>query len=329
MKFAIFGAGAIGGVLAARLWEAGHDVRLIARGANLAALRSAGLLVRSEVFGEHRYAIPATSSPAEVGRSDYVILAVKASSLPAVAPRVTALRGTRTTFVSIQNGLPWWYFHGIGGAEGPIEAVDPGGVVTRHIPPAEAVGGIAYISSSMPVPGIVEHSSGAKVPLGEPSGGRTRRLLDLAAALRAGGIKAPVRGDIRHELWVKLMGNAAFNPLSVLTRTTLAQLTGSEHGLRLIEDIMDEVRAVAAAAGTRIALSNKRRIAGARAVGHHKTSMLQDLERGRKPELDALLGAAIEFAERLRVSVPTLRAIDAATRLAFEHAAGNPGRAVS
>ena len=318
MKFAIFGAGAIGGVLASRLAGAGHEVHLIARGANLEALRSRGLVVRSEVFGESLQRLPATGSPADVGPADYVILAVKAASLPAVARRVGPLRGRGTTFVSLQNGLPWWYFEGVEGEDGPIEAVDPGGFISRHIPPSGTLGAIAYISSSMPAPGVVEHTTGARLPLGEPSGGRSRRCLDLATALRSGGIKSPVRGNIRHELWVKLMGNAAFNPLSALTRTTLAELTASQHGVRLIGSIMDEVREVAAAVGVHIALSNERRIAGARAVGHHKTSMLQDLEQGREHELDALLGAVIELADRLHVRVPTIAATDAATRVAFE-----------
>lgn len=318
MKFAIFGAGAIGGVLASLLADAGHEVHLLARGANLQALRAEGLLVRSKVFGDRRHKLPASADPNEVGPSDYVILAMKAGSLPGAARNVAPLKGAATTFVSLQNGMPWWYFHGIDGDEQPIEAVDPGGTVTRNIPPEQCLGAIAYISSSMPAPGVVEHTSGARLPLGEPSGKRTQRCLQLAAALRSAGIKAPVRANIRHELWVKLMGNAAFNPLSALTRATLSELTASPHGVRVIGSIMDEVREVAAAAGVQIALSNERRIAGARAVGSHKTSMLQDLERGRQHELDALLGAVIELADRWHVAVPAIRAVDAAARVAFE-----------
>lgn len=318
MKFAIYGAGAVGGFLGARLLESGHEVHFIARGANLAALRERGLVIRSEVFGENRYRVQATSSPAEIGTSDYVILGVKASALTQIAPFVEPLKGSSTTFVSTQNGLPWWYFHGVPGDDGPIEAVDPGGVIAKHISVRSVIGGIVYLSSSMTGPGIVAHSSGVRLPLGEPSGERTERIHLLSSALRDAGIKAPVRNDIRHELWVKLMGNAAFNPLSALTRKNLADLTASAHGLQLTEAIMDEVRQVASAVGVQIALSNERRIAGARAAGHHKPSMLQDLERGRVPELDAMLGAVLELADRHHVPAPTLKAVDAATRLVFQ-----------
>ncbi len=322
MKFAIYGAGAVGSFLGARLIEAGHDVHLIARGANLDALRKNGLLVRSEVFGEQRYQVHATDSPAEVGRSDYVVLGVKASALTAIAPLVGPLKGPHTTFVSTQNGLPWWYFHGVDGNEPPITSVDPQGVISLHIPGHLVVGAIVYLSSSLAGPGSVAHTQGVRLPLGEPSGGRSERALALSSALRSAGIKAPVRNDIRHELWVKLLGNAAFNPLSALTRKTLAELLASPPGLRLTEAIMDEIRLVASAVGVQIALSNERRIEGARAAGYHKTSMLQDLERGRAPELDALLGSVIELAHRFHVDVPTLRAVDAASRVLFEQPQG-------
>ena len=320
MKFAIYGAGAVGAFLGARLLETGQEVHLIARGPNLEAQQKRGLVIRSEVFGEKRYEVQATSSAAEVGPSDYVFLAVKASALTHIAPFVEPLKGPNTTFVSTQNGLPWWYFHGIPGDDTPIECVDPGGEIANHIPAQLVVGAIVYISTSMSGPGVVEHTSGVRLPLGEPSGERTERIRLLSSALRDAGIKAPVRNNIRHELWVKLMGNAAFNPLSALTRKTLADLTDSPHGLRLTEAIMDEVRQVASAAGVQIALSNERRIAGARVAGYHKPSMLQDLEHGRVAELDALLGAVLELADRYRVSAPTLRVIDATSRLLFQRA---------
>lgn len=320
MKFAIYGAGAVGSFLGARLLEGGHDVHFIARGANLDAQCEQGLLIRSEVFGEKRYKVHATSSAADVGPSDFVILAVKASALTDIAPLVDPLKGADTTFVSTQNGLPWWYFHGVPGDDTPIECVDPGGVVAKHIPAPLVLGAIVYMSCSLAGPGIVTHSSGVRLPLGEPSGERSARIRLLSSALRDVGIKAPVRNNIRHELWVKLMGNAAFNPLSALTLTTLAELTDSPQGLRLTETIMDEVRQVASAVGVQIGLSNERRIAGARAAGNHKPSMLQDLEHGRVPELDALLGAVLELADRYHVSTPTLRVIDTATRLLFQRA---------
>ena len=318
MKFAIYGAGAVGSLLGARLLEGGHDVHFIARGPNLRALHERGLVIRSRHFGERCYQVKAAASPSHVGSADYVLLGVKAGALTEIAPKVGPLKHSRTTFISTQNGLPWWYFHGVQGNEEPIKAVDPGGVIARYIPASSVVGSIVYMSCTMVGPGEVEHTAGNRLPLGEPSGGRSERVLALSSALREVGLKSPVRNDIRHELWVKLMGNAALNPLSALTRKGLADLIDSPHGRNLIEVMMNEVREVASAVGVRVALSNERRIAGARAAGYHKTSMLQDLERGRTPELDALLGAVIELAERNYVGVPTLRAIDAAARVLFQ-----------
>ena len=317
MRFAVYGSGAVGGLLGARLLDGGHDVAFIARGTNLEALQSGGLQVRSNVFGERVYRVRASSSPAEIGPVDYVLLGVKANSLTQIAPQVEHLKGPQTTFVSMQNGLPWWYFHGLEGTDSPIAAVDPGGVIERHIPGSLVVGSIVYFSSSLAGPGQVVHSAGARLPLGEPAGGRTERILALSSAFQAVGLKSPVRNNIRHELWVKLLGNGALNPLSALTGKTLRDLIDSSAGHRLISSMMNEIRQVASAVGVQIAISNERRIEGARAAGYHKTSMLQDLERGRDPELDALLGAVIELAARNHVEVPTLCAIDAATRVLF------------
>ena len=317
MRFAVYGSGAVGGFLGARLLEGGHDVAFIARGEQLKALRTAGLQIRSSLFGERVYQVRATSSPAEIGPVDYVLLGVKALSLTEIAPLVEPLKGPHTTFVSTQNGLPWWYFYGLDGAESPIDTVDPGGVIERHIPDSQVIGSIVYFSSALARPGEVVHSAGARLPLGEPAGGRTERILALSSAFQAVGLKAPVRTNIRHELWVKLMGNGALNPLSALTGKNLRDLIDSSEGLNVINSMMDEIRQVAAAVGVQIAISNDRRIQGARTAGYHKTSMLQDLERGRDPELNALLGAVIELATRNHVDVPTLRAIDGATRVLF------------
>lgn len=317
MRFAIYGAGSVGGFLGGRLLEGGHEVHFIARGANLEALRHSGLVVRSSIFGERRIQVRATDRAADVGPCDYVVLAVKANSLASIAPSVEPLKGSGTTFVSTQNGLPWWYFHGTIGESDPIRTVDPDGVIARHIPPTLVVGSIVYFSCSLAAPGEIAHSGGSRLPLGEPSGGRTERILALASALRAVGIKAPVRNDIRHELWVKILGNAAINPLSALTGSTVGDLVGSSHARRLIGEMMNEIRQVASSVGVHVALSNERRIEGARSAGHHRTSMLQDLDHGREPELDAIVGAVIELAERQNVEVPVLRAIGAATRILF------------
>lgn len=317
MRFAIYGAGAVGGFLGARLLEGGHEVRFLARGTNLEALRQRGLIVQSEFFGERRYSVLATDSPIQVGPVDCVILSVKAGSLRQIAPLTEPLKHDGTVFLSTQNGLPWWYSHGLPGDNRPIRVVDPDGYIARYIPPAAVIGSVVYFSCSRAGPGLVYHSSGSKLPLGEPAGGRSERVLALAAALRSAGVKAPVRNDIRHDLWVKLLGNASLNPLSALTRKTLADLIDSPDGRRVTESMMNEVREVATAVGVRIAISNARRIAGARAAGHHRTSMLQDLDSGREPELDALLGSVIELAERNHVAVPVLRAIHATTRVRF------------
>ena len=317
MRFAVYGAGAVGGFLGTRLLSAGHEVHFIARGKHLDAMRASGLHVRSGVFGDERYAVQAHDSPEEIGPVDFVLLGVKAHALPRIAPCVEPLKGASTTFVSTQNGLPWWYFHGVGDDEDPIRAVDPDGLIALHIPPAMAVGSIVYFSCSLGGPGELEHTSGNRLPLGEPAGGRAERVLALSEAFRSGGIKAPVRNDIRHELWVKLLGNAALNPLSALTRKALQPLLDSPDAVRLIGIMMDEIREVASAAGVQIAISNKRRLAGLQHAGQHRTSMLQDLDRGRDPELDALLGSIIELAERNHVSVPSLVAVYAATKALF------------
>ena len=318
MRIAVYGSGAVGGLLGARLLEGEHEVHFIARGKNLHALRTSGLRVCSSAFGDRRYQVHAHGSAAEIGPVDYVLLGVKASALPRIAALVEPLKGQHTTFVSLQNGLPWWYFHGVPGHDEPIQAVDPDGAVARHIPAGLVVGAIVYFSCELERPGVVLHTVGNRLPLGEPTGGSSDRVAVLADALRAVGFKAPVRHDIRHELWVKLLGNGALNPLSALTRKSLEDLLESPDGLRLIGAMMDEIREVAAAVGVRIALSNDRRLAGARAAGHHRTSMLQDLDQGREPELDALLGAVIELADRNHVPVPALQAIYGAAKVLFD-----------
>ncbi len=317
MKFAIFGSGSVGGFLGSRLLEGGHEVHFIARGPSLDALRSRGLIVQSTVFGDHHYDVQASASTEEVGPCDYVLLTVKAHALTEVAPRVGPLKGPQTVFVSTQNGIPWWYSFDTQAADDPIEVVDPGGVIERHIPSENVISSIVYFSCSMNGPATVEHSGGIRLPLGEPSGRRSERALKLSGALHAVGIKAPVRHNIRHELWVKLLGNAVFNPLSAITQATILELIESPAGLRLIRDAMAEIREVAAAVGIPIAISTQRRIEGARSVGHHRTSMLQDLDQGREPEIEALVGAILELADRNHVEVPILRALYATTRILF------------
>jgi len=317
MHIAVFGAGAIGGFLAARLAEAGHSLSLIARGPHLKALRKHGLRLESVDFGSARYDVKATDDPQQIGPVDYLILGVKANALPAIAPLCAPLLNDKTVVVSLQNGIPWWYFHGIEADEPPLESVDPGGVIAQHLPPARALGGIAYISASVEKPGVIRHTQGARFPLGEPAGGRSARSKAFAQALIDGGIKAPIRADVRHEIWVKLMGNAIFNPLSALTRKTMQEMVDFPETRELIRRSMEEARETAAATGVQIAFSTERRIEGAREAGAHRTSMLQDVEAGRTPELDPLTGAVVELAARKNVEAPSLYAVYAAAKSAF------------
>jgi len=318
MKFAIYGAGAIGALLGARLGEAGHDVTLVARGPHLAAMRDNGLIIQSGLFGEKRYQVKATDQPEEIGAVDYVILGVKAHTIPAIAPRVASLLGPETAVLSLQNGLPWWYFHGALGDDEPLRAADPDGVVERHIPSARAIGSVAYCSCSLAAPGVVSHTQFNRFPMGEPDGSHSERLRLLSEAFQAAGFKAPIRNDIRQELWVKLLGNGAFNPISALTHKTIPEIVNYPLTCDLVRSLMVEIHETAAAAGVQIAFSMEKRIEGSRASGAHKTSMLQDLEAGRTSEIDQIAGAIVELADRYNVPVPAVKAIYAATRLRFE-----------
>ena len=308
MKFAILGAGATGGFLGAHLARAGADVTLIARGPHLAAMRERGIAVE-EPGGEVFIARPpCTDDLAAVNRADVVFVTLKAHSLPAIAPALGASLGHQTAVVSCQNGIPWWYSEG-------LESVDPGGVVAAAIPRSRVIGCVVYPATHLVAPGVIEHLEGDRFSLGEIDGSRSDRLEAIAAALTAAGLRAPIQKDLRPEIWLKLLGNATFNPLSALTGATLNRMATDSRSRELIRNLMSEVLAVATALGVRIPVSIERRIDGAARVGEHRTSMLQDLESGRPLELDALTGAVIELAALVNVPVPGLRVIDGATRL--------------
>jgi len=318
MKIAIYGAGAIGGFLGARLLEAGHDVWFLARRDHLAAMRDKGLRVISDEFGDKTYPVQATDDPAAAGVVDYVLVGVKGHVLPSIAALCEPLLGDETAVVSMQNGLPWWYFHGVEGERGSrIECVDPDGLVERHLAPSRAIGGIAYISCSVPEPGVIRHTEGLRFPMGEPDGSRSPRIKALSEALRKGGLKAPIRADIRHELWVKLLGNGIFNPLSALTRKTMIEMLDFPETKELVRLAMHEIRETASAVGVQLAFSVDQRLEGARSAGAHKTSMLQDLEAGRQPELEPITGAILELAKKRNVATPHLDAVYAAAKLLF------------
>jgi 2-dehydropantoate 2-reductase len=316
MKFVVVGAGAVGAFVGAMLARSGEDVTLIARGAHLRAMQQNGVRVHGSL-GEFQVSIPATDDPAEAGNADVVFLALKAHSLTEMAPRLSPLLGPKTAIVSAQNGVPWWYFYRHGGEwEGlNLNAVDPGGVIADSLDPARAVGCVLYCSTSIKEPGVIEHIDGTRFAIGEPDGSKSERCRDISSAFIKAGLRCPIRRDIRHDIWVKLMGNVVFNPVSALTRATLAEITGCAQTRQLSVEIMAEVERVAAALGIEIGVTDEQRLAGAEKVGHHKTSMLQDVEAGRPLELEPIVGAVVEIGSRLGISIPHTKAVYACTKL--------------
>ncbi len=315
-KICIFGAGAIGGLMAARLAAKGDaEVTVVARGPHLAAMQANGILLRSD--GQELRAHPRCVATAEeAGPQDYVVVTLKAHSLPSAAATMQPLLGPDTAIVSAVNGVPWWYFHALPGPfEGTrIRSVDPDGAVWERLHPSRVIGCIIYPAAEVAEPGVIEHTYGDRFTLGEPDGARTPRVAALSEALIAAGFKAPIRPRIRDEIWVKLWGNLAFNPISALTGATLDVVTGDPGQRGVARAMMLEGQAVAEKLGVRFAIDVDKRIAGAAEVGAHKTSMLQDLERGRPMEIDALLGAVVELAELVEVPVPTCHTVLALVR---------------
>ncbi len=320
MRIAILGAGATGGFLGARLAKAGTEVVLIARGPHLRAMRESGLRL-VETDGETTVPVEATDDLATIRSSDFVFVTLKAHSVPSMAENLAANLGANTTVVSAQNGIPWWYFQRHGGElEGiHLETVDPGGIVGRTIDPQRVIGCIVYSATSLVGPGVVHHVEGERFSLGELDGSQTERIAKLSALLTGAGLKAPVQPRIRQELWVKLMGNAVFNPLSALTRASLGDMAESPVLATVVRTAMEEVDAVAARLGIAIPVSIEQRIRGAARVGAHKTSMLQDLESGRPLEIDAITGSVVELAGRLGVPVPHLETIYASVKVLAAH----------
>jgi 2-dehydropantoate 2-reductase len=306
-KVCIYGAGAIGGYLGAKLAQAEADVSLIARGPHLKAIRDSGLTL-IEGGERNTCAVTATDNPADLGVQDFVIVTLKAHSLPMIVEPIQHLLGPDTAVVFAVNGVPWWYFHGLeGGWSGrQIETVDPGGVLWSGIGSGRAIGCVVHPAAEITAPGVVEHRSGNRFSLGEPDGSRSDRVLALSALMTAAGLKAPVRPRLRDEIWIKIWGNASLNPISALTGATLEQMTSDPATLLILRGIMEEVQAVGERLGARFAVSIDKRIAGAAAVGAHRTSMLQDLDQGRPMEIDALVTAVQELGRMAGVATPTL-----------------------
>lgn len=316
MKFLIAGAGAIGAYLGACMHRAGEDVTLFARGPHLRAMQARGVRVLSPEgdFETH----PAIVERLEdAGPVDVIILGVKAHSLTQLAPQIKPLLRENTTVVSTENGIPWWYFQ-LGAGEFSnlhIERVDPGGVIGQAIDPRRVVGSLVYLATEIVEPGVVRHIEGNRISLGEPDGSKSERSRMISEALSKAGFKCPVTPRIRTEMWVKILGNVAFNPISALTRATIVQMVRDPQVLELVRNIMTEVERVANKLGIELPISIEKRIAGAEKVGEHKTSMLQDLEAGRPLELEAVVGAVLEIGERLGVSMPNTQAVYACTKL--------------
>ncbi len=317
-RICIFGAGAIGGYLAAALDNAGAAVSLVARGPHLEAILKDGLTFEKDgVTSTHH--LPASSDPADLGPQDVVFLAVKAHGIPAIIDGLKPLLHDETIIVPAVNGLPWWYFHGAGTGtaldEQPLLAVDPDRRIWDEIGPQRAIGCVVYPACEIAAPGHVRHLDGDRFSLGEPSGERTDRIRDLSALMIAGGLKAPVRPRIRDEIWIKLWGNCSFNPVSALTGATLDEIGNDPGSRQLVTDIMTEVQAIGEAAGARFGVSIDKRIAGATAIVGHKPSTRQDIEAGRPLEIDPILTAVIELADRLEIEAPALSRVTALLKL--------------
>lgn len=316
MKICIYGAGAIGGYLGARLADGSSDVRLVARGPHLEAMRSSGLTLQEG--GETRVVdVDCTNNPAEIGIQDFVILTLKTHSIAPVVDQIVPLLGPDTAIVTAQNGIPWWYFYGLPGSweNHHLEAADPGGRIWNTLGPERAIGSIVYPSCEIVAPGVVRHLSGNRFMLGEPTGIRSDRVVALREVIIAAGLKAPIRKKIRDDIWFKLLGNAAFNPISVLTHATLEQMCRDTGVRAVIRQMMVETRDVALTLGIKFSMDIESRINGAVDVGTHKTSMLQDFEQGRSLELDALVASVSEMGRLVDVPTPTIDAMLALVRL--------------
>jgi 2-dehydropantoate 2-reductase len=316
MKICVIGAGAIGGLLAARLADAGQEVGVVARGAHLAAIRERGLILRQE-GGDIVARVAASDRVAELGASDLIVLGMKAHQVAAVAPEVGAILGPHTLVLTAQNGIPWWYFFKHGGPrEGVrLESVDPGGVIADHLPIERIIASVVYPAAEIERPGVIRLVEGNRFSLAEIDGVRSERISAISEIFGKAGFKAPVVTDVRAEIWTKVLGNMSFNPISALTHAVLQDICRYPPTRALAMEMMREAQAVAEAFGIRLRISLEKRIAGAEAIGAHKTSMLQDVESGRVLEVDALLGSVIELARMAEVATPHLDAIHAVAKL--------------
>ena len=317
MKVCVVGAGAIGGYMAVRIAKAGHDVSVIARGPHLAAIRSHGLkLVEAdqELVATN---LSATDNICELGPQDIVLLALKAHQIEAVVDDLSVLLGPKTVLVTLQNGIPWWYFQRLDSpyAGRVVKTVDPNGVLFNNIDPDRVIGCIAYPAATVSEPGVIKHVEGNRFPVGELDGSESDRVNQVSALFTEAGFKARVLTDIRSEIWLKLWGNLTFNPISAVTHATLVDICQFPLTRTLAATMMTEAQSIGERLGAGFRVPMERRIAGAESVGKHKTSMLQDVEVGKPLEIDGMLGVVVELAEMTEVDVPTLRALYACVSL--------------
>ena len=308
MKICVFGAGAIGGYMGVKLAQAGADLSLVARGPHLAAMKANGLKLIEEGGAETVVQVTASDNPADLGEQDYVIVTLKAHSVPPVVDKMKPLIGPNTTIVSGVNGVPWWYFHKLGGEyEGTrLQSVDPGNVQWDGFGPDRVLGCVVYPAAEVIEPGVVKHIEGNRFSLGEPDGSKSERAMALSKALSSAGLKAPVRPRLRDEIWVKLWGNLSFNPVSALTHATLDVLCTDPGTRAVARGMMVEAQEIAEKLGVKFPIDVDRRIDGGAAVGAHRTSMLQDLDQGRPMEIDALVGSVQELGKIVSVATPTI-----------------------
>ena len=316
MRICVFGAGAIGGYMGVKLAEAGADVSLVARGTHLAAMKSNGLRLIEET-SETTVSPIASDDPEELGVQDYIIVTLKAHSVPGVVLKMAPLIGPNTTIVSGVNGVPWWYFHGVGGVlEGTrLASVDPGDVQWNGFGPDKVLGCVVYPAAEVVEPGVIKHIEGNRFSLGEPDGSKSDRAVALSKALMSAGLKAPVRPKLRDEIWVKLWGNLSFNPISALTHATLDVLCTDPGTREVARGMMVEAQEIAEKLGVKFPIDVERRIDGGAAVGAHRTSMWQDLDQGRPMEIDALVKSVQELGVLTKTATPTIDTVLALIQL--------------
>lgn len=329
MKIAIIGAGAIGGYVGAKLALAGNQVTFIVRGANLHAIRDRGIrLILADGSEQVAADVQATDDYAAPGPQELVILAMKAHQLDGIADQLPALLGPDTPVVTMQNGIPYWYFHEHGGAlcGSKLDSVDPGRSLAGKIPPARVIGCVVYPASELLAPGVVRHIEGERFPLGELDGSSSERVLRIAACFEAAGFKSPVLDNIRGEIWLKLWGNLTFNPISSLSHSTLADICQYPPSRELAASMMREAQEVAHKLGIEFRVTLDKRIAGAEKVGRHKTSMLQDIEAGRAPEIDALVGSVAELGRLTQTPTPHIDSVYALVKLLARAMEAGQGR---